>query len=598
MYFPDPVILKTADETTAFLLLLWQELFDESSPDTFQPKLCDIPALVAELEEVASLAAKSDHWNKHLSEIRKELDANVRAGTFLLSRFPKYLWSLQHLVGVKDTYALHLNAKQLAVQAPEIADFFTDFYVGNLQSALAKMPHAKHDTVAAVNNLATHAVRAGSPRANMRSLADDTLFASQANTAVVALGNGCSPPQEEYRFVVTATGDFSHLQSILQRLEGLKILRQDERPTGTIADAFFAAHAKSFFNRHAVDARFIEGKTQASGQVAAARNALRTVRPVGDTFNFFANRLSLSFGLEVLVVNGGGVCERVNLAEQSLQRLQPRNDARQLTKEALMPPLKQKLEGRLFNAMELYSLALASTSTRVRLVNLWSALECLQGRPSEASIIERAVSLVAPLMAWRRVEKVLRYLAICLHEYRHKYAVALPVDEGFANSSRFAVQVEDLLHVLVKPKGHSHPASLAAFASGHVLLRYRLSRAWESLSRPEELQRELTESEQRVRWQLFRIYRARNLTVHHGHDTRLVTPMLDTLQYYLSVVLTRIVRELSTHPAWQLDDAITGLLREATYVRETLQRSPGALTTADFILAPDHRSAELLWPGS
>jgi hypothetical protein len=49
--------------------------------------------------------------------------------------------------------------------------------------------------------------------------------------------------------------------------------------------------------------------------------------------------------------------------------------------------------------------------------------------------------------------------------------------------------------------------------------------------------------------QLFRVYRARNLIVHHGDPGEFVGPLLDTLQYYLSVPLTRVLVELARHPA-------------------------------------------------
>ena len=157
---------------------------------------------------------------------------------------------------------------------------------------------------------------------------------------------------------------------------------------------------------------------------------------------------------------------------------------------------------------------------------------------------------------------------------------------------------EDLLHVLAKPDGHSHPPALAAFASRHPLLRYRLFRAWQSLSVSTELRHELAASEKRVRWQLFRIYRARNLTVHHGDDVAHVTSLLDTLQYYLSVVLMRILRELMDHPNWQLDDAISSLLRESRYVRDSLQVNPQRLTTRDFLVDAAYREDEPLWPSA
>jgi hypothetical protein len=114
--------------------------------------------------------------------------------------------------------------------------------------------------------------------------------------------------------------------------------------------------------------------------------------------------------------------------------------------------------------------------------------------------------------------------------------------------SFISVTSEDLLHTLSKPDGHPNLQSLAAYSNQHVLLRYQLFRAWEALSTPPELRHQLSASERRVRWQLFRIYRARNLVIHHGIDVLHATSLLDTLHYYFSVVLMRIMQTLTTNP--------------------------------------------------
>lgn len=583
MYFPDGAVLSSSGETTVLLLLVWLELFDKDSPDTFQPKLRDIPSLVEELHEVANLAAKSDAWDKHLLEIKAELDWHLNENKSLLKSFPKYLWCLQNLLHTKDKYTLAHSAKLLAAEAPD----FIAFYADNLKRALQGMPREKGTLILAVNNLASFATRAGLGRGNLWAIVNDRMFTLPAADAASALCTGCSLPSEEYHFAIPVEGYTPHLQSVLRHSLDLRLLRLDEQPTRGEADAFFHAH---------LGARCVTGTVISTGPVAAAKLAMRKVRPLADISNFFNNRVFLSLKRDVLVFNDSGLCVRVSLVEQSLQRLRPRNDARRLSRDVLTAPLRERLEGRLFNAMELYSLAMASTATRVRLVNLWSAVECLLGTLPEGSIIDRSVSLIAPLMAWKRVEKIVRYLAICLHKFRDRYELTLPYTAGFENSARDTVQAEDLLHVLTKPDGHAHPRALADFASRHVLLRYRLTHAWNTLSKPSELRRELMGSEKRVRWQLFRIYRARNITVHHGDDAPLVSPMLDTLQYYLSVVLTRIVRELAAHPEWQVDDAVTSLLRETTYVSEMLSKPRSPLTTADFIGEPVCRVDELLWP--
>lgn len=288
----------------------------------------------------------------------------------------------------------------------------------------------------------------------------------------------------------------------------------------------------------------------------------------------------------------------MDLAEQSLRRLRPRKDARQLTSRVFETLSAVGLPGRIFNALEVHSLAHGSAAPRVRLVNLWSAVECLLGSQPAGSIIERVVALLAPIIVWRRVEKIVRYLAISIHQYRTEYELELPDASGFANCNSHSVASEDLLHILGKPDGHPHSQSLATYAGRHLLLRYQLFRAWEALSNPVELRRQLAASEMRVRWQLFRIYRARNLVIHHGIDVPHATSLLDTLQYYFSVVLMRIVQTLMHKPNLQLEGAIVSLQRESRYVHERIQHNPHRLLTRDLIPEAQFRQDEAIWPAS
>ena len=94
MLFHSQEVISSADPSTAFIALRWTELFDHSSPDTFQPRLLNIPGLVEELHRVAQLALVSSVWDKHLLEIGQELKWSIEENSFLLKNQPKYSWHI------------------------------------------------------------------------------------------------------------------------------------------------------------------------------------------------------------------------------------------------------------------------------------------------------------------------------------------------------------------------------------------------------------------------------------------------------------------------------------------------------------------------
>ena len=57
---------------------------------------------------------------------------------------------------------------------------------------------------------------------------------------------------------------------------------------------------------------------------------------------------------------------------------------------------------------------------RLKLVNLWSCLECLASYKNEDSILENVLELAVPLIEWRRPSKIIGYAAISLRLWLKK----------------------------------------------------------------------------------------------------------------------------------------------------------------------------------
>lgn len=70
VWCPNKLIFDDAGPGAAFVVARWHELFDEFTPDTFHPKLYNLPGLVAEATMIGELQENHDAWNKHLKQVQ------------------------------------------------------------------------------------------------------------------------------------------------------------------------------------------------------------------------------------------------------------------------------------------------------------------------------------------------------------------------------------------------------------------------------------------------------------------------------------------------------------------------------------------------
>jgi hypothetical protein len=84
------------------------------------------------------------------------------------------------------------------------------------------------------------------------------------------------------------------------------------------------------------------------------------------------------------------------------------------------------------------------------------------------------------------------------------------------------------------------------------LLRYRLFRLYEIFSDPVKLIKQIEEHQQRVDWQLRRIYRARNSIVHRGSKPVFSNQIVDNAHEYLDQAIAMTI-EVSKGPAGMSD---------------------------------------------
>src|SRR6266480_2244776 len=113
MLLPDEKVLAAASEGTAFLALAWQEMFDAYIPDTFQPRLFNLPLLVDELRSVATRAETSPQRHPHVQAIQAELSQALQWDHTFLGGLPYFRWAASTLIKESPAKQLVETAKTL-----------------------------------------------------------------------------------------------------------------------------------------------------------------------------------------------------------------------------------------------------------------------------------------------------------------------------------------------------------------------------------------------------------------------------------------------------------------------------------------------------
>ncbi len=225
-------------------------------------------------------------------------------------------------------------------------------------------------------------------------------------------------------------------------------------------------------------------------------------------------------------------------------------------------------------------------------MNLWAAIECLATAPRGGSVIDRVVATTLPIVSWRRIDKITRYIATTLTSWRDGRAVG-SLGPGFITQG--VVSAEEVLLALTRPKDHPDILSLLQATAPHPLLCNRVFSLWKLFSDPSLLLKDAETSRQRTSWHLLRIYRARNLIVHYGEEVPSVPHLLDHLQYYFSLTLSRILDSLSSHETWTPADAIAHWTQRDGYILHQLKHDAHLLRVRDFFPRPIRRIHESVW---
>lgn len=583
MWFPSSK-LNAEHEGTAFLVLAWNEMFDPVTPDSYQPRLSNTPSLIRELADIAERSQQSPKWQKHCQILQSELESVVATEAGVLDALPYY-----NSLALTFCRGPSKSLIALGATADQFGGKFQDEVEASLRRSIDGLPKEKEGALKALRQWATIAVQTGCGVEELAALATDEALIRNPTDFVESIVGVVKRKPATMWCCLAVTGPTSDVQALVRKAGfSLVPVKQLEIEPGTA----FKAQVEAPLRDPSVSVHYVASQFTAKTAKHAATLAVRKLRDAVDVFNFYSEQQALTIVPSVLVQVSSGNYAVVPMGGHELRKRLPRR-ARGLTLDALKRIPRQSLDGRILNALEHYSLAHASTATRVKLVNLWTALECLAG--ASDSMIEGVCDLVVPIVTWRRSDKLVTYAASCLHQYRST-GVSRRLRPELITGRGDAVSREQLLLTLVRPQHDPAIVDLLKATDEHPLLRNRVYTLWKTFSDPRTLANELSLSKKRVYWHLYRIYRARNLIVHEGKDNEFAQTLLDNLHYYFSLTLSRVLHGMQLKKGFSIDQSIAYWKSRSDYLLSSLQTEPRVLRMADlFAVVPGENAARAVW---
>jgi hypothetical protein len=578
MWSPDRHNLNGQHDGSVFLLAAWNELFDPFTPDSFQPRLHNVASLVEEIGDISSRIADASIWWKHANKVRDELFRVAEEEQDVLNLLPEYQWQLERIRKTQDARDIHLTCRLLLQRRGE----YERVLLESVRRSADGLPKEKHAAYKALRRLATLNVQAS--REDSDVLVTPEAVTEPPETILQSIIGTTLQSSQNYDCVFALIGSQRDIQQVL-RAANFRLVRNNILPQEAVAEVRNAHH----------EVHFVQITVQARSTRDAISKGRRSLSIGIDVFDLYSNSAALQVADRVFFrLQGSDQFATLRQSEQAFRRLYPRSRAAQKSLETLEMVSQNRLEDRVLSALELHSLAIASSEPRIKLINLWSALESLAGCCEAESVIERVLTLIVPMLMWRRVDKVVRYTAIAVQQLGN-IQQEWSYGSGFTRSHETFVHPWDMMLTLCRPKDHQDITELLAFCGRHPLLVFRVYRLWQQLSDPKELRRTLLLSRDRIVWQLWRIYRARNLVIHDGVEVPFLGTLLDNLQYYTSIVIQRIIHGMKLDPTWDVRQSLEYWNAKSCFILEALDKQPKVLRVSDFFPFEARSDAPHLW---
>ena len=580
MWFPPNTALSDSHDDTAFILLAWAELFGEHTPDSFRPRLHDARSLLGELSHVADLTQGDPRWKQHLLAVQQELQLATSECQVFEHGYPHIHSAINNLGDEGDSRRLARLCKVALDQTEDYRARLSERAVDTLR----QLPRRKEAMLRCLSAIATRARAEGVDWDQCRTPIRDSSLTLSPPDALDEILTACETKVVKWLVILGVCGPRDDIQSLVTRTD-FALLPAKMKPLGRTGTEFLA---------QAKQATFVFRQVEANSAGNALHTSIPQLRRVTDIHNLFGPERLLRLHENALVQEGRNQ-HIVPIRGSSNVRLGPRRGVRMILSSLFRHVPESQLPNQLCAALELHSVSQIASDLRVAFTNLWAALETIANSGGGKSLIEKVQFATLPTLLARRTNKLIKYLGICLH--RVGFCGKIPDTSGcFVRSDSSQIRRDELLLTLCGAAGPLAECAVASATSNHLLLRHRIYNLWKTLKKPANLRKDLKAAKRRIAWHVLRLYRVRNLIVHHGCDQKDLPYLHDNLLAYFTILSTQILRRLEHHRHWGVSEILEDQSIRYQHLFECLNRSPDKVSVSDVLWEGGPYASRLLWP--
>lgn len=197
----------------------------------------------------------------------------------------------------------------------------------------------------------------------------------------------------------------------------------------------------------------------------------------------------------------------------------------------------------LINAARFHSHSLDSISKENQLLDLWAIFESIldiSNKHTSDRIVQVCMYLV-PILKRRYIYSLFSQFSIDFKNYNdEKYR------EIIGESTDEAEIIQKLCEFVVLNEHKTDRDSFLTECGDFPLFRERMEYYNKIFSTPYEVYQFVEKHAERVRWQIMRIYRNRNLIIHNGDSMPYLALLVENLHSYVDDFLSYVIQGLST----------------------------------------------------
>ncbi|MFY0311442.1 hypothetical protein ACFMBG_16250 [Leisingera sp. D0M16] len=208
-----------------------------------------------------------------------------------------------------------------------------------------------------------------------------------------------------------------------------------------------------------------------------------------------------------------------------------------MVKTILLPsgPDREKF----FRVIDFHGISSKSETVENQVINLWTSLETLVPAKSHGSIISGVAYGVLPFIGLNYVRRIFERLTFDILRWNRRELTRALADTKFPAGADI---VEKVFCLVVVKENEDTLSEFLGRLLNFELLRFRVFTLNKMYSRPEKIFKSIESHQQRVEWQLHRIYRTRNSIVHSGHTPKYTSLLVSNAHDYFDQVFSTVCK--------------------------------------------------------